>query len=110
MDLDGNRIDEFIIQSPQTYSGGPMTFVFERRTSEFVEICDFQGAVYFGPRVNRYFEIVSQSRGGTGAYTRVFHRYERNRYQPVRVADYEETESGGSLKFVRERGPAPFRR
>jgi hypothetical protein len=108
-DLDGNRVEEIIVRSPQLYSGGPQIFVFERQKEQFVEIADLQGAVYFGPRANGYLEIVSQSRGGAGAYTRILYRYERNRYQPVRVADYRET-IDGTLEFVRERSPARLRR
>ena len=110
VDLDGNRVEEIIVRSPQLSSGGPQVFVFERPKEQFVEIADVQGTVYFGPRTNGYLEIVSQSRGGAGAYTRMLHRYERNRYQPVRVADFQEIEPGGALRFVRERSPAPFRR
>ena len=110
IDLNGNHVGEFIVQSAQAYSGGPMMLVFEQRERTFVEIADMQGTIYFGIRVNGYREVVSQSRGGAGAYTRMLHRYEYDRYQPVRVADYQEAESGGSLKFVRERSPAQFRR
>ena len=69
IDLNGNRVDEFIVQSAQTYSGGPMMLVFERRDGKFVEIADGQGTIYFGPRVNGYLEIVSQSRAGAGQYS-----------------------------------------
>jgi len=109
-DLDGNRVEEIIVRSPQFYSGGPQVFVFERQRDQFVEIADLQGTVYFGPRANGYLEIVAQARAGAGEYTRILYQYERNRYQPVRVADYRETEAGGPLAFVRERSPAQFRR
>ena len=61
VDLNGDHVDEFIIQSPQTYSGGPQMYVFEKGpNARFSMIGDAQGTIYFAPRVNGYFEIVSQ--------------------------------------------------
>ena len=109
-DLNGDGLDEFVVQSAQTYSGGPMMQVFELRIGKFVAIAAGQGTLYFGPKVNGYLEIVSQSSAGGGGYTRILDRFEGDRYQPVRLTDYEATEDGGPLRFVRERDPRPFRR
>jgi hypothetical protein len=103
IDLNADRVDEFIVESSQSYSGGPRFYVFERRGSTFVRIADSQGTIYFGPRVNGYFEIVSQSRAGGGEYTRALQRYEGDRYHTIRVADYRQVQPGGGLEFVRER-------
>jgi hypothetical protein len=104
IDLNGDRVDEFIVQSAETYSGGPMIYAFERRGGACAEIVECQGVIYFAPRVYGYFEIVSQSRGGGGNYLRELLRYERDRYQIVRAADYHH-DDGGPWERVRERNP-----
>ena len=108
VDLNGDRVDEFIVQSPQTYIGGPQMYVFEAaRNGRFSTIAEAHGTIYFAPRVNGYFEIVSQARAGGGAYTRALLRYEGIDYRLIRIADYREVEPGGSLQFVRERSSRP---
>jgi len=103
VDLNGDSVDEFIVQSAQTYSGGPMMWVFEQHDGKFVEIADAQGNIYLAPRVNGYFEIVSQSREGAGQYTRELQRYElHGHYERVRRAYYRESEPGGALQFIDE--------
>ena len=103
IDLNADGVEEFIVQSAQTYSGGPRIFVFEQHDARFVEIADAQGSMYLGPRVNGYFQIVNQSRVGGGEYTRELLQYElHGHYERVRRAHYRESEPGGALQFVDE--------
>ncbi|HEY2342584.1 MAG TPA: hypothetical protein VGH90_06130, partial [Chthoniobacteraceae bacterium] len=108
IDLNEDGTDELIVMSRESYSGGPQMYVFQRRHHRFVCIADFAGHVYFGARVNGYFQIVSQSSGGAGMSTRSLHRYQHDRYHLVRLADYQSREFGGGVDFVRERDPKPY--
>ena len=108
LDLNRDGTDEFVVMSPQSYSGGPQMYVFQRHHHRFVCIADFAGLVYFGRRVNGYLQIVSQSRGGGGESTRSLHRYEHGRYHLVRLADYRLREFGDEFDFVQERDPKPY--
>ncbi|MGB8355832.1 MAG: hypothetical protein WCD79_18175 [Chthoniobacteraceae bacterium] len=96
---------EFIVKGNQSYSGGPMMYVFERRKETYICIATLAGCVYFGPRVNGYFQIVSQGRGGAGISARELYRYQHGTYHLVRLTDYRLRESGGGFDFIRERNP-----
>lgn len=105
VDLNGDRVDDFIVQSGQVSSGGPAMLVFEQRGGTFIVVAHVQGSIYLAPPVNGYFDIVTQARGGAGDYTRILWRYAQSGtgYVMTRVADYREAEPGGALLFVRER-------
>jgi hypothetical protein len=105
IDLNGDGADEFIVMSRQSYSGGPMMYIFERRKDRYVFIGDEGGRIYFGPLFNGYLQIVSQSRAGGGVLTRVLDRFQDGKYHTVRIADYREREVGDELDFIRERDP-----
>ena len=104
MDLNGDGKDEFIVQSEQRYSGGPMLFAFEERQRRFIMFGE-QGDLYLGPRTNGYADIVTTSRAGAGEYTRCLLRYNNGTYRTVRIADYRLVR--GRLVFVQERTPNP---
>lgn len=70
IDLNGDRVNEFIVHSAASYSAGPHLLLFQQLKGKFVQIANLWGGVYFGPRVNGYFQIVGQSRGGAGVYVR----------------------------------------
>lgn len=108
IDLNSNGNDEFIVQSNQSYSGGPMMYVFERRKNKFVNIADLGGGIYFAPPVNGYLEIVAHGRAGGGSITKSLYRYDRGSYHLVRIADYRHRETGNALDFVRERNPKEY--
>jgi hypothetical protein len=103
VDLNGDAMNEFIIQSPQPYSGGPMLYVFEERQRRFIVFGEAQGDLYIAARTNGYADIVATSRAGSEAYTRVLLRYDNGKYLAVRIADYRLV--AGRLEFVRERTP-----
>jgi hypothetical protein len=109
VDLNGDSVEEFIVQSPEPYSGGPMLYVFARRDGRFVVIADAQGTVYLGPRENGYAVLVSQSRGGARRVTRIIQRYDGTRYRVVRIADYEQSDDD-TMRFLEERDPREFGR
>jgi hypothetical protein len=102
VDLACNGQEDFIVESQQSYSGGSMMNIFERRKKTFVEIGETQGSIYFARPGNGYLEIVSQARAGGGIFTRTLQRYGHGRYHIVRIADYRIGESG-VLEFVQER-------
>jgi len=99
---------DYVVGVPQGFSGGPEIYIFEPRDGKFVEICFEQGLRYFGPRVNGYYQIICQSRGGAGAEVRSLLQFLNGRYRPVRMTDYQMQEFGGVMKFVRERDPKEF--
>jgi hypothetical protein len=105
IDLNGDRVNEFIVHSTATYSGGPYLLLYQQRKDKFVHIADSWGSLYFGPRVNGYLQIVSQSRGGAGAYVRQLQQFVGGEYRAVRVADYQSDEDE-VLRFVSERSAA----
>jgi hypothetical protein len=129
IDLNGDGVDEFVLRSPQELSGGPLQHVFQRWSTHpksrpedpdsFQPIASIQGSLYFGARVNGYFQIISQvqhpdriefdregraSRSRSNQYTRRLQRFEGTGYQTVRLADYRKGESVGSLEYVGEPG------
>ena len=108
IDLNGDGTDEFIVMSPQSYSGGPQMYVLQRRQHKFVLIATPAGRIYFAPRMNGYLQIVSQSRGGAGFSMRSLERYQRGRYHLVRLTEYRLREFGGEFDFVQELDPKPY--
>ena len=105
IDLNDDGTDEFIVMSPQSYSGGPQMYVFQQRRHQFVLIASPAGRLYFAQRANGYLQMVSQSRGGAAMSTRSLERYQHGRYHLVRLAEYQLQESGGEFKFVQELDP-----
>lgn len=99
---------DYIVIVPQWFSGGPEFNIFEKVNGKFVDIGGDQGLRYFGPRVNGYYELVSQSRGGAGAILRTLLQFKNGKYQVVRMTDYQLQEMGGVLKFMRERPRSEF--
>ena len=107
IDLNGDGIDEFIVQSNQSYSGGSMMYIFTLRKGRFIEIGDLQGGIYFAAKINGFHQIVSEGRAGGGMFTRTLDRYEKGRYRIVRIADYRSVDDN-TYQFVRERNPKEY--
>ncbi len=106
--LKSDGLFNYVVDVPQGFSGGAEFLIFEQRGGKFVEICFEQGLRYLGSRVNGYYQLVCQSRGGAGAELRTLLQFKDGRYRPVRMTDYQMEEFGGVLKFVRERDPKEF--
>jgi len=102
VELTSNGEEDFIVESEQSYGGGSMMYIFERRKKTFAEIGETQGSIYFAPPGNGYLEIVSEVRGGEGLVTRRLQRFEQGKYRVVRMTDYRVGEAG-VLDFVQER-------
>jgi hypothetical protein len=98
----------FLVESHQSYSGGPTYILFLKKDGQFVQVAYLQGLIYFGPRVDGYNEIVDQGRGGGGQYSKSLSRFRGDRYHLARLTDYQMNEEGGQLTFVRERDPKPY--
>jgi len=102
----GGPID-FIVMVPDGFSGGPDVHFFKPDGTKFIEIGCVQALRYFGPRIDGYYQLITQGNGGAGAQLRILWRFKNGRYHAVRATDYQLGESGG-LKFVRERDPKEF--
>jgi hypothetical protein len=110
VDLNADNVDEFVVKSPQPYSGGPAMEIFRRDHEKFSWIGGMQGMIRLGPSLAGYREIESMSRAGGGSYTRVRQRFEEGQYQMVRIADYHwSNDFPDRFTFVLERDPRPYR-
>jgi len=107
IDLNNDGRDEYIVQSPSIYSGGPAMVIFESCGTRLVDVGYLQGAIYFGPRVNGYFQIIEKSGAGGGLFTRALNQYRRGKYRPVRISDYA-TDPDGHERFLKERDPSAY--
>lgn len=109
-DFNADGTHDFVIQSPRSYSGGPMMYLFARRGEGYVAIGDLQGMLRFEPPLDSHLVLDSMTRGGGGVYTRCLRHYQNGRYEIVRIADYHwHYDDPTPFTFVRERDPKPYR-
>jgi len=97
---------DYVVIVPQGFSGGPEFNIFEARSGKFAEIGGDQGLSYFGPRINGYYQIIAQGRGGAGAVLRTLFQFSDGRYRVTRMTDYKVADD--KLHFVRERDANEF--
>lgn len=106
-DLNGDKVDECIVTSPESYSGGPAFVILQTSAKgerAYREIGYVQGSLELLERHSDYFQIENWSRAGGGEVTRILNRFERGRYRVARIEDY--TEVGN--QFLRARDPKAY--
>jgi len=88
-DLTGDSAPEYLVEDPASYTGGTMTYIFEKKGAAYSVLGGFQGIQYLAAPVNGYPQIVTFSRSGPDAYVRNLYVFKDGQYQSVRGAKYE---------------------
>jgi len=101
IDLDGDGSTEYLVQSHQSYSGGPASILFQERQGKFVCLAYFQGIDYFGPRVNGYNQIICIGKAGAKNTSMLLYQYGPDRYHLVRHTRYT-IDPDGNWSFMGE--------
>jgi len=100
-DLAGDGNPEILVDDPASYTGGTMTYIFEKKGDAFSVLGAFQGIQYLAAPVNGYPQIITFSRAGGNVYVRQLYTFKNGEYQSARGAEYE-LGDGDKEKYLRE--------
>lgn len=84
IDLNGDGSDELIVESNQSFSGGPQYLVFQKLKGAYKQIGEIQGGFYLCAKANGFYQIESWSRMGGGKFMRGLARFEKGQYRLIR--------------------------
>jgi hypothetical protein len=106
--LNDDGMSEFIIESNESFTGGPMYVIFQLHNGKWRNIASFQGG--FSITVQRHggFHQIEVWGESGGQYCRSILRFTRDRYHTVRFEDWRGTETEAGFEFIGSRDPKKY--
>lgn len=89
IDLNKDGAMEYLVEDPASYTGGSITYFFQKKGENYSLLGAVQGVEYLAAFVNGYPQIVALARAGGNVYVRRIYAFKNGEYQSVRGAEYQ---------------------
>jgi hypothetical protein len=102
-DLDDDGHADYLVQEPESYTGGSIYWIFSSERDGCRPLGRVQGWFYLAEPVNGHAQIVADARAGGGEFVRTLFVFKDGEYREQRAATYRETDDGEV--YLREEKP-----